>query len=318
MARKKYKSFVFGESLFLSLKEMEAADQLRYYNYITNYGLYGVEPQLSGFERIVWLQMKTLISNLKDGRGGSGDTEDAGGEDDPFVPNGTDSTNGTNGTNGTNSTDSTNSTNGTNSTNSTNSTNLSLNKNENKNENENQYLKINESTHTDSDTRDPESCVYVFENPKKPGKPEKPPPAEDENQPRVFSFFEKPKPRGQSPPASPEDCGNILMAWNKTYPGGGGVEREVNLPECRLLPFNFNARQSEIFARALLQYSAEEIINAIKNYVWMTGNPEKVRLVLAYGSIFNFLEKALPSFVKDDVFDNSYSLRGVKNEQVGK
>jgi hypothetical protein len=91
----------------------------------------------------------------------------------------------------------------------------------------------------------------------------------------------------------------ICSTWNTPVKG-------VKLPACRVLAPNLTSREREILQRALRDYQAAEIVNGIKNYLWVNLNPGKVRICLKYGGLFAFLEKALPTFVEDSVFDNTY------------
>ena len=53
--------FVFGDTLGNAIEAIPEEHQLRYYKYIKDYGLHGIEPDLSGFELATWVQMKTMI-----------------------------------------------------------------------------------------------------------------------------------------------------------------------------------------------------------------------------------------------------------------
>jgi hypothetical protein len=103
---------------------------------------------------------------------------------------------------------------------------------------------------------------------------------------------------GQSPPnANLYEI--IRQAWNTT-------EHGAQLPPCRLILPNLNAGQRDVLCAALNSYEVDEIVNAIENYMWMRLHPEKMRITLTYGNMFSFLEKALPAFVNDTVFSDSY------------
>ncbi len=58
-------SFVFLESFREQLAELEAEDQLRFYNYIADYGLFGAEPELTGLECALWLSFKNAMDYTK-------------------------------------------------------------------------------------------------------------------------------------------------------------------------------------------------------------------------------------------------------------
>jgi hypothetical protein len=61
--------FVFGDTLEKAIELIPESEQLRYYRYIKDYGLHGIEPDLSGFEAATWIQMKTLIDNTMPEKG---------------------------------------------------------------------------------------------------------------------------------------------------------------------------------------------------------------------------------------------------------
>jgi len=56
-----FKKFVFGETLEQALDALPDEMQLRFYRMIKNYGLHGIEPELTGVELAVWVQMKAMI-----------------------------------------------------------------------------------------------------------------------------------------------------------------------------------------------------------------------------------------------------------------
>jgi hypothetical protein len=58
-----YRKFIFGETLEKALEAIPEEHQLRFYKIIKDYGLHGVEPDLSGFELAAWVQMKDMIDN---------------------------------------------------------------------------------------------------------------------------------------------------------------------------------------------------------------------------------------------------------------
>jgi hypothetical protein len=63
--------FVFGDTLEKAIEAIPEDQQLRYYRYIKDYGLHGIEPDLSGFELATWIQMQTLIDNTMPKRNNS-------------------------------------------------------------------------------------------------------------------------------------------------------------------------------------------------------------------------------------------------------
>ena len=58
-----FKKFVFGETLEVAVEAIPEKYQLKFYRMIKNYGLHGIEPELSGFELSTWVQMKVMIDN---------------------------------------------------------------------------------------------------------------------------------------------------------------------------------------------------------------------------------------------------------------
>jgi len=55
------KKFVFGETLEQAIEVIPEEYQLKFYRIIKNYGLHGIEPELSGFELATWVVMKAMI-----------------------------------------------------------------------------------------------------------------------------------------------------------------------------------------------------------------------------------------------------------------
>ena len=53
--------FIFGETLEQALESIPEEYQLKYYRIIKDYGLHGIEPELTGFELATWVQMKAMI-----------------------------------------------------------------------------------------------------------------------------------------------------------------------------------------------------------------------------------------------------------------
>lgn len=67
----KFLSFVFCETTKKQLDAMAPEMRLRFYDAITDYGIYGKEPELSDLERLIWIPIKDLIDNSKQNRGGA-------------------------------------------------------------------------------------------------------------------------------------------------------------------------------------------------------------------------------------------------------
>ena len=58
-----FKKFIFGESLEAAIEAIPEDYQLKFYRIVKNYGLHGIEPELTGFELATWVQMKAMIDN---------------------------------------------------------------------------------------------------------------------------------------------------------------------------------------------------------------------------------------------------------------
>lgn len=71
--RNKFLSFVFPETTKKQIDAMPTAEmKLKFYEAVTNYGMYGVEPEdLSEIELLIWIPMKDLISNCKTSTAGA-------------------------------------------------------------------------------------------------------------------------------------------------------------------------------------------------------------------------------------------------------
>jgi hypothetical protein len=69
--KKQYKMFVFGETLQKAIALIPEAEQLRFYRIIVEYGLNGIDPELSGLEAAIWIQMKDMIDNTMPRRRGA-------------------------------------------------------------------------------------------------------------------------------------------------------------------------------------------------------------------------------------------------------
>ena len=74
MARKSdFSSFVFPETTKKQIDAMPTAEmQLKFYNIVTNYGMYNIEPDnLSEFENLIWIPMRDLIDHCRKSHGGA-------------------------------------------------------------------------------------------------------------------------------------------------------------------------------------------------------------------------------------------------------
>jgi hypothetical protein len=251
--RKKYKRFVFGETLKEAIDLLPESERGRFSLYVINYGIDGVEPELAGMEKVVWFQMKTLIGNLnngikegapygndyaKKGRGKPEPEQTSEPQPEP-EPRAETTENNSN----------------------------QLETTENKQNNSLDYVCVLDSKFK---IKNSDSRAENFET------------AEISTGPPRQNDYEI-----------------IRAAWNSQKYG-------ANLPECRYLAVNLDSRRSEILSAALATYPVGDIENAIKNYMWMRVNLDKVSVCLRFADMFNFLEKALPAFSKDGVFNETY------------
>jgi hypothetical protein len=90
---------------------------------------------------------------------------------------------------------------------------------------------------------------------------------------------------------------SIVEKWNETPLLGR---------ERKTIVFNLTIPDQEAVRKALSLYSLVEIRNAIDNYIYMFERPDIFRAKLTYGNVFNFLNKALPTFAEDVTFRNNY------------
>lgn len=69
----KFLSFVFPETTKKQIDQMPTAEmKLKFFEAVTNYGMYGIEPEgLGDIEKIIWIPMKDLINSCKSSKGGA-------------------------------------------------------------------------------------------------------------------------------------------------------------------------------------------------------------------------------------------------------
>ena len=68
----KFLSFVFPETTKKQIDAMPAEMKLRFYVFVTDYGMYDKEPDdLTEIEKLIWIPMKDLIDSCKSARGGA-------------------------------------------------------------------------------------------------------------------------------------------------------------------------------------------------------------------------------------------------------
>ena len=61
-------SFVFYETFELVIEELPEEMQLKFYRYITQYGLHGIEPEVTGIEKAIWTQIQFAIDQAQNRR----------------------------------------------------------------------------------------------------------------------------------------------------------------------------------------------------------------------------------------------------------
>ena len=61
-------SFVFYETFESVIEELPEEMQLKFYRYITQYGLHGIEPEVTGIEKAIWTQIQFAIDQAQNRR----------------------------------------------------------------------------------------------------------------------------------------------------------------------------------------------------------------------------------------------------------
>lgn len=61
-------SFVFYETFESVIEELPEEMQLKFYKYITQYGLHGIEPEVTGIEKAIWTQIQFAIDQAQNRR----------------------------------------------------------------------------------------------------------------------------------------------------------------------------------------------------------------------------------------------------------
>ena len=61
-------SFVFYETFESVIEELPEEMQLMFYKYITQYGLHGIEPEVTGIEKAIWTQIQFAIDQAQNRR----------------------------------------------------------------------------------------------------------------------------------------------------------------------------------------------------------------------------------------------------------
>lgn len=61
-------SFVFYETFESVIEELPEEMQLKFYKYITQYGLHGIKPEVTGIEKAIWTQIQFAIDQAQNRR----------------------------------------------------------------------------------------------------------------------------------------------------------------------------------------------------------------------------------------------------------
>ena len=61
-------SFVFYETFESVIEELPEEMQLKFYKYIKQYGLHGIEPEVTGIEKAIWTQIQFAIDQAQNRR----------------------------------------------------------------------------------------------------------------------------------------------------------------------------------------------------------------------------------------------------------
>jgi hypothetical protein len=269
--------FVFGETLKKAIAQIPESEQLRFYRIIVEYGIEGIEPDLSGLESAVWVQMKDMIDNTMPRKRGAPEGNANA------VKN-----------------------------NSNNSERIDLFDSIETNKTiENQLIQSNQlkqfekiENKIDNVNVNDNVNINVNENEKE---------KENENEDFSFSGFSEdfqidPAPNPESNPApapdphppdrnakTKEDATAVFQKarslWN---------EREIP-PECRDLIIPHSEYEC---LRAFQNYSWDDIENAIMNYDWHFKHRFDAdwKPPPGYKSLFGFLKNGVPQYYKDEAF----------------
>ena len=58
--------YIFYETFYKVLEELDKETKLKFYEALSEYGLFGKEPEFTGIEKALWIQMKFGIDNAKE------------------------------------------------------------------------------------------------------------------------------------------------------------------------------------------------------------------------------------------------------------
>lgn len=60
-----FSTFVMSETTVKQIKALPEELRLKFYDAVTDYGIYGIEPEFTGLESIIWIGIKDLITHSK-------------------------------------------------------------------------------------------------------------------------------------------------------------------------------------------------------------------------------------------------------------
>jgi hypothetical protein len=263
--------FIFGDTLEKAIEAIPEDHQLKYYRYIKDYGLHGIEPDLSGFELATWVQMKTLIDNTmpkrnnnRTGKNGApfGNKNESKNKEQPE-----------------------NNPNNLNNPNQLETTPNNLNNLNNPNQ-PSQCIMYNVNENVNVNINDKENAGFSFSESQNLPEPEPAHPPDKELPPG-------------KPVANSEDA---VTVWNKAREYWN--LRELK-PECRDLMMK--AADTPEILRTFQHYSWDEIKNAIGNFAWhkFKAGPE-YRPPPPYGSLAGFLKAGVEKYFDDGALDQQF------------
>jgi hypothetical protein len=279
--KNQYKMFVFGETLQKAIDQIPASEQLRFYRIIVQYGLDNLEPELSGFEAAVWVQMKAMIDNTMPKKRGA--PKGNANAQKQTIENELNFENKENNSDGIDLIDSIE-----NKENNSDGIDL-IDSIENKENNSDgiDFLKTNAPMYNVNDNVNVN--VNVNENEK-----------ENDNGPLSLSPFVK---IPETPDLPQKNYAMIFEEVKSKW-------KEVTGQDTRELLFNVPPPKREKFINTLALYSLDDIFNAIGNYHLARSRPEDFDIGgRIYGNLIGFLENGVSQFFDDDVADANFRRR---------
>jgi hypothetical protein len=269
--KKRYKMFVFGETLQKAIDQLPETEQLRFYRMIVRYGIDGVAPELTGLEAAVWVQMKDMIDNTMPAQRGApqgnanANAKQKNNSDELFQQNQFDLIE-------------------------TNETNETI-KDELFQQNQFDLIETNAAMYNENENDNDNANEKEKEN--------------GESPPSSFSPFSETaaiNQARQAGQADPRETGPPEKNYAKVFEAAKARWQEVTGQETKETLFTVSPAKRERFVNALAVYSLEDIFNAIENY-WHTKNhPEQYDINnRIYGNLVGFLENGVSQFYSDDM-----------------